>query len=216
MEDYLSEKEQWEWLKTWVRTNGLWIVGGIALAAAGIYGWRQWQEHQGKQALDASVKYESILEAFDKGDRTRALTLIGEMGREHAKSPYYDQAQLAEARIYVQNGQLDKAAGNLQSVLERTADVQLALAARLRLARVQLAQNKPDDALATLSAAKEPGAFEARYQEARGDILLAKGDKAGALKEYQAARDGAARATVDGELLELKINDLSDGQKPEK
>lgn len=216
MEDYLSEKEQWEVLKAWLRANGGWILGGIALAAAGIYGWRAWQEHVEKQAVDASVKYEAILEAFDKGDRTRALTLIGEMGREHPKSPYNDQAQLAEARIYVQNGQLDKAAENLRGVMERTKDEQLAVAARLRLARVQLAQNKPEDALATLGAAKDLGAFEARYQEARGDILLAKGDKAGALKEYRAAREGAQSGTVDGELLDLKINDLSDGAKPEK
>lgn len=216
MDEYLSEKEQWEWLKAWVRSNGGWILAGIALAALCIYGWRVWQERKDAEALAASVKYESILEAFDKGDRTRALTLIGEMGREHAGSPYNDQAQLVEARVYVQNGQLDKAAENLRGVMQKTADAQLALAARLRLARVQLAQNKPDDALATLTAAKEPGAFEARYQEARGDILLAKGDKTAALKEYRAVRDGGANSTVDGELLELKINELSGGEKPEK
>ena len=39
MEDYLSEKEQWEVLKAWLRANGGWILGGIALAAAGIYAW---------------------------------------------------------------------------------------------------------------------------------------------------------------------------------
>ena len=216
MEDYLSEREQWDMVKAWLRANGGWILAGIGLAAAGVWGWRYWQERQETESVEASAKYESILTAFDSGDRTRALTLIGEMGREHPDSPYHDQAQLAEARIYVQNGQLDKAAENLQSVLTRTRDEQLALAARLRLARVQLAQNKPDDALSTLNAAKDAGAFAARYQEARGDIQLAKGDKAAALKEYRAARDTAARGTVDEELLDLKINQLSDGAKPEK
>jgi predicted negative regulator of RcsB-dependent stress response len=210
VDDYLSEKEQWEWLKAKARENVIWVLAGIALAAAGIYGWRWWHERQDAEAMDASTKYESILMAFDKGDRTRALTLIGELAREHPKSPYHDQALLAEARIYVQNGQLDKAAGNLRTVMEGTSDSALALAARLRLARVQLAQNKPDDAKATLDAEKDPGAFAARYPEARGDIFVAKGDKAAALTEYKAAVNGADRGTVDADLLELKIKDLSD------
>lgn len=210
MDDYLSEKEQWEWLKAKVRENVVWVIAGIALAAAGIYGWRWWQARQDTEAMDASVKFESILTAFDKGDRTRALTLIGELSREHPNSPYHDQALLAEARIYVQNGQLDKAAENLRTVMERTSDSALALAARLRLARVQLAQNKPDDATATLDAQKDPGAFKGRYHEARGDILLAKGNKAGALAEYKAASEGEDRGTLDGDLLQLKIKDLSD------
>jgi predicted negative regulator of RcsB-dependent stress response len=91
--------------------------------------------------------------------------------------------------------------------METTKDKQLALVARLRLARVQLAQGKPDDAIKTLDAV-DPGAFKARYQEARGDALFAKGDKAGALKEYQAARDAALGQSVDPQSLELKIDDL--------
>jgi predicted negative regulator of RcsB-dependent stress response len=210
VDDYLSEKEQWEWLKAKIPEYAPWILGAIALAALGVYGKRWWNDRQDADAVEASVKYDTILTSFDKGDRTRALTLIGELGREHPKSPYHDQALLAEARIYVQNGQLDKAADNLRTVMDRTSDAPLALAARLRLARVQLAQNKPDDARATLDAQKDPGAFKGRYHEARGDILLAKGDKAGALAEYKAALEGADRGTVDSDLLGLKIKDLSD------
>ena len=44
--------------------------------------------------------------------------------------------------------------------------------------------------------------------DARGDVLLAKGDRAGALREYMAARDGEADGRVDTELLDLKIRDL--------
>ena len=215
MDDYLSEREQWELLKVWLRENGIWIIASVALAAAGVWAVRWWQERTESQAMEASVKYESILDAFDKGDRTRALTLIGEMSRQHPKSPYNDQAQLVEARVYVQNGQLDKAAANLRGVMDKSADPQLALVARLRLARVQLALNKPDDALASLSGAKQPGEFAARYQEARGDILLAKGDKAAALKEYRQAQGAAVRGALDSELLELKIKDLAD-EAPEK
>ena len=61
--------------------------------------------------------------------------------------------------------------------MEHTKDAELALVARLRLARVQIAQKKPDAALATLNGLKA-GAFEPRYHEVLGDAYYAKGDKA--------------------------------------
>jgi predicted negative regulator of RcsB-dependent stress response len=216
VDDLLSEREQWDALKAWLKENGGWIIGGIAVGALGLAGWRWWEARQDRVSLEASTKYEQILSAFDRGDRSQALTLIGELEREHASSPYVDQAHLAEARIAVQGGQLDKASASLQEVIDKTRDPELASIARLRLARVQMAQGKFDAALATLDAEKDAGAFEPRYRVVRGDIHLAKGDKAAALKEYQAARVAGGRGAVDTELLDLKINDLTGGVKAEK
>jgi predicted negative regulator of RcsB-dependent stress response len=92
-------------------------------------------------------------------------------------------------------------------VLQTTSDPGLGLIARLRLARVQLAQGHPDEAIKLLDAV-DPGAFAARYAEARGDALLSKGDRDGALKQYRAARATGA-STVDTGLLDLKINELT-------
>jgi len=216
VDDLLSEKEQWEMLKAWVKENGAWIVAGVALAALGVYGWQWWTARQDRIGMQASDQYEQILAAFDKGDRTQAMAALGELEREYPHSPYVDQAHLAEARLNVQSGQLEKAAAGLKGVMESTADPELALVARLRLARVQLALNKADEALATLNAVKDAGAFAPRFGEARGDIYHAKGDDATALKEYRAARDGAARGSVDSQLLDLKINDLAGGPGGER
>lgn len=207
MEDYLSESEQWERVKAWMRTNGTWIVAGVALGVLGLTGWNWWQARQERLNLEAASRYEEILKALDRGDKTRALTLTGELERDYASSPYVDQAHLVGARVAVEASELDKAASLLKGVMEKSKDSQLSLIARLRLARVQLAQNKPDEALATLNGA-QPGAFAARFSEVRGDILLAKGDKAGALKEYEMARAGTATQTVDARTLDLKIGDL--------
>jgi predicted negative regulator of RcsB-dependent stress response len=95
----------------------------------------------------------------------------------------------------------------LQDVLQRTKDKDLALVARLRLARVQIAQKKADDAIKTLDGT-DAGAFAARFHEVRGDAYHLKADDAAALKEYQAARLGDVAETVDPQLLDLKIADL--------
>ena len=208
MDDYLSEKEQWEWLKGWVRSNGLWIVAGILVGIGILLGWRWWQARTDRIALEAGAKYQQILEAMDRGDKTRAQTITSELERVYASSPYVDQANLIAARSAVESNELDKAAAILKSTLEKTKDPQLALVSRLRLARVQMAQNKADDAIATLNAV-DAGAFKPRFAEARGDALLAKGDKTGALKEYQNAREGLTTQSVDAQALDLKIGDLT-------
>jgi predicted negative regulator of RcsB-dependent stress response len=207
VDDYLSEAEQWERAKAWLRTYSGWILSGIAVALLGIFGWNWWQERQGDIALQASTKYVQLVDALGTNDMARAKTISAELERDFPKSPYVDHAHMFDARIAVEAGDLAKAESLLRGVMDRTKDEQLALVARHRLARVQLAQNKPDDALATLNA-KPAGAFEARFHEARGDVLFAKGDKAGALKEYELAQAGTESRSVDAESLTLKINDL--------
>ena len=207
MEDYLSETEKWEWIKGWLRENVPWILAGLAIGGLGIGGWRWYSNHVDQRSLDAGAVYERIIEAFDKGDRTAGLVNLGQLEREYPSSPYLDQAKLLAARVYVDSGELDKAHTELQGVMDHTKDKELGLITRLRLARVQIAQQKPDDALTTLRGA-EPGAFAPRFHEVRGDAYHAKGDNPSALKEYQAARTADFGGVTDTQLLELKITDL--------
>ncbi len=208
MEDYLSEKEQWEQIKAWLRDNGLWIVAGVIVGAAILGGWRWYQDHLDSLGTQANAKYTQILEAVGNGDRTKAFVLIGELERDYSSSPYVDQAKLLAARIYVESNDLDKAVSELQSVSDHSKDSELATIARLRLARVLIAQKKPDAALTTLNGL-QAGSFEPRFHEVLGDAYFAKGDKAGALKEYMKAKIGDFSGSPDSQQLDLKISDLS-------
>lgn len=208
MDDYLSEKEQWEAIKAGARENGPWIAIGIAAGAA-IWGGLAWYwHHQDEAGSRASAKYNQIVKDFREDERTQAFVLIGELEREYPSSPYVDQAKLAAARVYVESNDLDKAAAELQGVADHSRDSGLATVAKLRLARVQIAQNKPDLALATLNGV-QPGAFATGYHEILGDAYYAKGDKPGALKEYLTAKVGDIGGSGDTRELDLKIADLS-------
>ena len=216
MEDYMNEQEQWDWLRAKAREYGPWIVAGVALAAAGLWGWKWWQARKEEGLLQAASQYEQVIAAFAKNDAAATSTLADKLQKEHPGTGYADQAQLATASLQVENKQLAAALERLQKVMASTRDAEMALVVRLRIARLQLEQNKPDDALATL-AATTPGAFAARYAEVRGDALLAKGDRAGALKAYQeaqgavpsAAESPGNAASAASELLTLKINELT-------
>jgi predicted negative regulator of RcsB-dependent stress response len=215
--DLLSDEDQWEQLKVWLRGNGAAIVGGVLIGVLGLYGWRWWQGNAERTALAASSAYEKVLKTFDAGDIPGAEAQIEALRGDYAKSAYVAAADLAAARVYVSRNDLDKAALRLKRVADSAIDVNLRPIARLRLARVQMAQGKLDDALATLGAGNF-GAHEAAFAEVRADILLAKGDRAEALKLYQAALAAQPeddQGTGVGALLDLKINDLrTDAAEP--
>jgi predicted negative regulator of RcsB-dependent stress response len=213
VDEYLSEAEQWERAKAWLRSYIPWILGGVIVALAGLSGWNWWKDRQDRLGVEASARYEQMTDALQKNDPTRAKAIAAELAKDYPDSPYVDQAHFFEARLAVEANDLAKADSLLRGIMDRSKDEQLALVARLRLARVQLAQNKPDDALATLNG-KPAGAFEARFHEVRGDVFFAKGDKPGALKEYLAALAQSDARSVDTQSLQLKINDLKSADAP--
>ena len=213
VDEYLSEREQADQLKAWFLDNWLWLVAGIVLGLGGVFGWRWWNAHQAERSQEAEQQFSSMVDALGRNQREEGLKLAGRITGEYADTPYADQTQLVLARLDIEAGDLDAAATALKAVMDTTRDPDLALVARLRLARVQLAKGSHDDALATLDGIDNP-AVAARVAELRGDVMLARGKPADALANYrlaQSAADGGkgADGLVDQELLKLKIEELS-------
>jgi predicted negative regulator of RcsB-dependent stress response len=207
IDEYLSEKEQWEQALAWLRENLPWMLAGVALAALIIFGWRWNQTRLDHQRLAAGARYEVLLDAFSKNQVATAVTIADQLRHDYPKLGYSDQADLVVARLQVENNDEQAALDRLEKLMASTHDPQVALLARLRVARLLLDKGKPDEALATLKV-EQTGAFALAYAETRGDALLAKGDKDGALKAYREAQAGKGTG-VDPALLNLKINELS-------
>jgi predicted negative regulator of RcsB-dependent stress response len=208
----LNEQEQWERVKEFVRANGIWMVVGVILGGSGFAAYRWNEARKVTQAETAAARFDELMVAQERGDKTRVLSIVEELNRDHDDTPYADFANLTAARAHVENNELDKAAASLNAVMQKTSDAEIALIARMRLARVQAAQGKFDDALATLNVT-DTGEFATRFADVRGDVLFAKGDKPGALKEYLAARAGKPDG-LDVETLDLKIRDLGGTPPP--
>ena len=209
MDDYLlSEREQWEAVKRWLRENGPAIVTGVAIAALGWAGVRWWQARRDGMDLAAGAMYIQMENAFAQNNRTQAFILVGELERQYPSSPYADQAKLASARAFVEDGQLDRAGAELQDVMQHSHDSILKLVARQRLARVQVAQHQPAAAITTLNGANA-GALEPQFAEVRGDAYYAMGDRPAALAQYRLARAGERGGETDSGILDLEISDLA-------
>ena len=86
------------------------LIMAVALAVAAVYGWRWWQGHLDAGRLAAGARYTQMVQALERGDRSQALVLLGELERDDPGSPYTDQAKLLAARVYVDDSELDQAA----------------------------------------------------------------------------------------------------------
>ena len=212
-EDYMTDDEQVEHVKQLTAEYGPWVLGGIVLATALVFGYRYYQSHANEVALQAAAQFNAMTEAFDKNDRNAARKIADGLIKDFPKSPYADQAQLAIARMDVDSGDLAAAITALTQVMDGSNDADLKPIARLRLARVLIDQGKPDEAIKTLDATPA-GAFAALAHQVRGDALYAKKDVSAAVAEYKRALASSDARSPDTALLSLKIADLGASLPP--
>ena len=96
MDPYSTDDETVEKLRLWWRENGLWILGGVALGAAVLFGWRYWTEWREQQLGLASDTYAQLLVESANGDYTHALELAQDIREVRVPNPYSDMAALAD------------------------------------------------------------------------------------------------------------------------
>lgn len=206
VDELLSDNEREEALREFWRDNWRWILGGIVLGIALLFGWRYFQDYRVQRAEHAAQLYSEALSAINSSrDVGKAEAALKKLEADFGSTAYTQQAQLLLARAYVEADELAKAEPLLRAVADKSKDKELAEIAQLRLARLLVQQGKHDDAVKLLQPLTS-GGFGAQAHEIRGDALVAKGDVQGARAEYAAAL-AVTDATLDRALVELKLQD---------
>lgn len=184
--EVLDEYEQGEVVRKWLRENAVSMVVGVVLGLALIFGWQQWKAHKARALAEAASQYAAYVAAID-ADRGEDATTIAEALRDqYADSPSAVLAALREADRASADDDLDGAASWLQWAAKHAGNEELEALANLNLARVRLAQDQPDAALALLGALPRDS-YQIAADELRGDALAAKGDRDAARTAYDSA-----------------------------
>jgi predicted negative regulator of RcsB-dependent stress response len=212
VDDYLSDKEQVERLRQWWRENGWFLIGGAALGLLGLYGYNQYFAYQDRQSEAAAAAYAAIQQESEGGDTAAAATRFAEMRSEFPDHAYTHQAALLLASAEVVTAP-DAAADKLRFTMEQSGDRELAMVARLRLARVLAYREQYQEALALLEV-PEPGQFAGRIAEIRGDIHAARGETDAARTAYLEAMVASGAELLDRSFLQMKLADLPAAAPP--
>ncbi|TDJ36671.1 MAG: tetratricopeptide repeat protein [Gammaproteobacteria bacterium] len=206
----LSDKEQLEEMRAWWSENGRFVITGVVLGIAIIFGWNQWRSSVETSQIEASNLFEEVLTAMDSGDSEAAEDAAGNLFDNYQRTVYPAQARLAMARLYMDKGRDQDAVNVLRELVVAGDETEVQLVGRLRLAKVLLYQNKPDEVVEILRDRGQSG-FAARYLEMLGDAYATQGNFAEAQTAYLAALSrNSPVPTIDNNLIQLKLNDLPD------
>ncbi len=207
MDVYSSEAQQVEDIKKWWRENSLSVVLGLTLGVSGIFGWRYWQGAQVEQAEAASSLYSDMIAALQNENDTEMREFAEQILAEYENTSYGVFALMTLARLAVADDDLETADNHLRRALEQNKDDSLSHVIRMRLARILISRNEPEQAGALLER-QDQGAFAARYAELLGDISVMQGDLETARAAYQRAIDAARGAGRDITTVELKLDNI--------
>lgn len=207
MSAYISEQDQIQLIKDWWKKYGVSIVLGIIIALAGSYALRYWQQYNENYLQQASVVYEQMLIAKASQKTDDFNQSVQQLTQKYSRSPYAALANLALANQAISQHQLDQAIKPLMWVSEHAKDHNLQQIADIRLARVLLAQQQPQQALPYLDKVDD-AAFAPLIAALRGDAYSALGDKTKARDAYQQSLLGLPKNTGLYNLVAMKLTAL--------
>jgi predicted negative regulator of RcsB-dependent stress response len=205
--DVLDEHEQGELVQKWLRENAFSIVIGVGLGLLLIFGWQQWHAHRATHRLDAATQYDVFSSDFDKKDMDAAKAVAAKLTSDFGDTPYAVLASLRIADAAASRGDQDAARAALDNAYQHAGNDALKTLAGLYLARTEIAQKKPQEALDLLDKLPAAG-YTAMRDELRGDALLALGRKDDARTAYTNALANLDATSPNHAFLEMKLSDL--------
>lgn len=205
MDGYVSEEEQVEQIKKWWADNGRSVITGLVIALAVFFGTRYWLDRKAGITEQASMIYAEVVAAANQRQPEGVEQKVQQLLALDASGEYAGLASLLLAQQKLAAGDPAGAKAHLQWVMQYAGQDGLKTLARLRLARVLLAEGSLDEAQAQL-VNEGSGSFAALFEELRGDILLAKKDVKGARAAYAKALESAAG---NKRWLQMKYDDLT-------
>jgi predicted negative regulator of RcsB-dependent stress response len=204
----MTEQEQIEILKRWLKQYGLVILAGIILALLVISGWRYWQERRINMLTHASILFDEMINSRAQNQADTAIAQAKKLRHDYSDTPYAQMAAFMLAKEAVANKQYPAAIKQLNWLLDHSDTPALKQMARTRLARIMLAQNKPAEALKTLEKVEDK-TFIGLINEIKGDAYAALKDTSKAQQAYQQALAVLPDADSVRPLLQMKYDNLT-------
>lgn len=200
----LSDKEQIELIKKWWREYGVAVMAAVILGLLLGFGWRYWHQHQLKRTTRASMMYQQLQAAADQNQFNAIKPLASQLMNQYDNTPYAGMAALLWAREAVLQGRSKSALTRLQWVIKNSKMASLKQIARLRAARILLAQKRYQLALNDLKTVDDR-VYQPMIYNVQGDIYRAMGKKALAEVSYKKAQSGLEADGLKDPFLNMKL-----------
>jgi len=207
-DDFLTDEQQAERARQWVRENGMFIAAGVVLGLAVLFGWQSWQDRQLEVAGDAAVVWGQLSSAINGERYNEVDEAFAVLEKDFPGTPYVDQARLALAQMHMARNSPEQALEQLITLADSGNDEQLREVANLRRAQVLLFMEDYDAALAVLDQPRAES-YKALQYDLRGDVLFARGELDAAADAYRTALAADTGSAIDRAYVQMKLDDVS-------
>lgn len=211
--DAYNPDDQLAYLKTWWKQYGQALIAGVIIGVLLLAGGNYWRQHKIKRAETASLLYENLMADWQQGKADGVTAAATKLIQDYDATPYAGKAALLLARQRFDAKDIAATREHLEWAIKNATEAAVQHAARLRLGRLLFDQGDNAAAFA-LANFKETDGFVSEYEELKGDILLAQGDRAGARRAYQLAIDRLVRGSSYGQVLAMKRDNLGPDSAP--
>lgn len=176
---YLSDEEQVNLIREWLKKHGKLLILSITIFLITFFLVHTWQEYKTKQIEKASLHYEKLLANIQEQKHV-------DYSKKQENTPYGQLIALLAAQAAIEQNDLDTAINHFNWIISHTKNSGLKQISRIRLARVLLAQNKPELALKQINTIDNE-AFNPLINAVKANILMALNRKADAKQAYEIA-----------------------------
>ena len=205
-EEY-DDYEQEQLVKEWLKNNTLTIILGVALGIGGLWGYGTWQNSLSEKSQEGATAYQQIAKVVDLGELSEATQMVSDYETEYGGNLFAVKARMLLATKLVEQNDLAEAKAQYQAIIAAKPEKVMAELAHLRLARLLISLEEYDQAESQLKGVQST-AYNTVKEEIKGDIFVAKGNKAAAKDAYQLAlNDGegySGRQIVEMKLASVK------------
>jgi len=203
----LEEQEQIDEFKVWWKLHGYKVVLGVTAFLLLAGGWRAWQTWQHNQAAEASMLFDTAVQAASMNDLKAAKGATARIMENQAHSAYATPAAWLAGRVNYESGDLKSARAQYEYALEHAKDDGLKQLARIRLAGIRFEDKDFAGALALLNEPFDP-AFLGLAAQLKGDILAEQGKPSEARTAYKLALEKLGDKSSLKPLLEIRLDAL--------
>ena len=207
MDIYASDEEKGEAIKQWWRDHALTATIIFVLGVAAIAGGRYWVTYQHTQTEQAAEEYQHLLSLLASDKFAEAEDITQRLLSELAHTPYAVFSAFEMAKQSMQRGDVSSAKIYLDWVMIHAKLAGQVDIARLRLARLLIAEQDYQEALALIEQPHH-AVFSSLFTELRGDIYIAQGKVKQAQTAYQNASFSLQESAPRKQLLKFKLDDL--------
>jgi predicted negative regulator of RcsB-dependent stress response len=187
MKEYETEEQQIEALKKWWKENGTSLIVGLFVGVSALFGWRYYVEQNNLHAIQASDLYMQVMQstALQRVD-DKTIDINNKLINEYSDTPYAALSLLALAKFDYEKDNIDAAVAQLELAIKHANDDLIKQISSLRLVQLYIEQKNYSEAMALLNEPHD-AAYDARFEELKGDLYYAKGDVDQARMAYDKA-----------------------------